>query len=75
MVGNKDLITDGQEHIDNSKYVITMQLLEFSTVTKEKQEQKLPAVAYVMWHLKDRVELAIMATVESWGYGRSLWIC
>lgn len=69
MVANKDTITDGQEHIDNSKYLISTQLLEFSTMTRKgRQVQNLPAMAYVMvWRLKDRVELAIMETVESCG--------
>lgn len=54
VVANKDTITDGQDHVDNSKYMITMQLLELSTMTrKEKQVKKLPAMAYVtLWHWK-----------------------
>lgn len=76
VVANKDTITDGQDHVDNSKHVITMQLLELSTMTrKEKQVKKLPAMAYVMlWHLKGTKELAILETVESCGCSRSLLI-
>lgn len=72
VTGNENAITDGSEHVDNCRYVITLQLLESLTMMrKEKRVQTIPTVKD-RW--RDTVETAVRKAGSLCGCCRLLLI-